>query len=46
MPALIIHTAQNVMTQKNAPVQSTGGTPNLKKDCNNIAVAAVAECLP
>ena len=43
--ALLIQAAQNAMTQKNSPLHQWGWKLTLKKDCKNIAVAAVARKL-
>ncbi len=43
--ALLIQAAQNAMTQKTSPLHKWGWKLTMKKDCKNIAVAAVARKL-
>ena len=43
--ALLIQAAQNAMTQRNSPLHKWGWKLAMKKDCKNIAVAAVARKL-
>lgn len=43
--ALLIQAAQNAMTQKTSPLHRWGWKLTMKKDCKNIAVAAVARKL-
>ncbi|MEM7791554.1 MAG: hypothetical protein AAF546_09155, partial [Verrucomicrobiota bacterium] len=43
--ALLIQAAQNAMTQRTSPLHKWGWKLTMKKDCKNIAVAAVARKL-